>query len=166
VIKSGSENCSWVGGVQFELETVTPLFLGGADPRGEPELRAASIRGALRFWLRALLGGFTGSSPHGLDQLRQAESKVFGSTATGASSVIVRIVQEQTSKTSFSKIVGELPGVAYLFFATRKIGNEPERIAINPETKFRLILSPRPVVKKGHLLLWHACAALWLLVHV
>jgi hypothetical protein len=42
------------------LETITPLFLTGADPRGEPELRAASIRGALRFWLRALLGGVIG----------------------------------------------------------------------------------------------------------
>jgi CRISPR-associated protein Cmr1 len=36
-----------------ELETVTPLFLGGAEPRGSPpELRAASVRGALRYWLR------------------------------------------------------------------------------------------------------------------
>ncbi len=43
------------------LETITPLFLTGADPRGEPELRAASIRGALRFWLLALLGGVIGT---------------------------------------------------------------------------------------------------------
>ncbi len=38
------------------LETVTPLFLGGADPRGAPELRAPSFRGAMRYWLRAALG--------------------------------------------------------------------------------------------------------------
>lgn len=37
------------------LETVTPLFLGGADPRGAPELRAPAFRGALRYWLRATL---------------------------------------------------------------------------------------------------------------
>ena len=37
------------------LEAVTPLFLGGADPRGSPELRPASFRGVLRFWWRALL---------------------------------------------------------------------------------------------------------------
>lgn len=38
------------------LETVTPLFLGGADPRGEPELRPPAFRGTLRYWLRAALG--------------------------------------------------------------------------------------------------------------
>jgi hypothetical protein len=27
------------------LETVTPMFLGGADPRGTPELRVPSVRG-------------------------------------------------------------------------------------------------------------------------
>jgi hypothetical protein len=26
------------------LETVTPVFLGGANPRGEPELRAPTCR--------------------------------------------------------------------------------------------------------------------------
>jgi CRISPR-associated protein Cmr1 len=39
------------------LETVTPLFLGGADPRGAPELRPPPFRGAMRYWLRAALGG-------------------------------------------------------------------------------------------------------------
>ncbi len=38
------------------LETVTPLFLGGADPRGAPDLRSSAFRGALRYWLRAALG--------------------------------------------------------------------------------------------------------------
>jgi CRISPR-associated protein Cmr1 len=75
--------------IKVTLETVTPLFLGGADPRGEPELRAASIRGALRFWLRALLGGVIGDKD--LDALRKAESAVFGSTDTGASPVVVRV---------------------------------------------------------------------------
>jgi len=39
------------------LETVTPLFLGGADPRGAPELRAPALRGAMRYWLWTALGG-------------------------------------------------------------------------------------------------------------
>ena len=38
---------------EFEVEIVTPLFLGGADPN-KAELRAPSIKGALRFWWRAL----------------------------------------------------------------------------------------------------------------
>jgi CRISPR-associated protein Cmr1 len=77
--------------IKVTLETVTPLFLGGADPRGEPELRAASIRGALRFWLRALLGGVIGDDENALKALRQAEAAVFGSTDAGASPVVVRV---------------------------------------------------------------------------
>ena len=34
----------------FKLKVLTPMFMGGADPEGEPELRSASIRGAMRFW--------------------------------------------------------------------------------------------------------------------
>jgi len=74
--------------LEVRLETVTPLFLGGSDPRGAPELRAASFRGVLRFWLRALLGGVLGD--RNLDDLRKAEAAVFGST-DAASPVVVRL---------------------------------------------------------------------------
>lgn len=46
--------------IKLSLQTVTPLFLGGSNPKGEPELRAPSFRGVMRFWLRALLGGILG----------------------------------------------------------------------------------------------------------
>jgi len=85
-----------VQGLQITIETVTPLFLGGADPRGEPELRASSVRGALRFWLRALLGGEIGDN--NLSALRRAESAVFGSTETGASLVVVRLTGESQAQ--------------------------------------------------------------------
>ncbi len=74
--------------VEVEIETLTPLFLAGADPRGTPELRAASVRGALRYWLRALLGGVLGDRD--LDALKGREAEVFGSTSC-ASSVVVRL---------------------------------------------------------------------------
>lgn len=32
------------------LKTVTPMFLGGAEPDKKAELRAPSIKGAMRFW--------------------------------------------------------------------------------------------------------------------
>lgn len=69
----------------IELETVTPLFLGGAVSQ-KPELRAPSIRGQLRYWLRAALGGLVGDD---LAALKQAESDVFGSTE-GAGAITVR----------------------------------------------------------------------------
>ena len=38
----------------FKLKVLTPMFMGGADPEGAPELRPASIRGAMRFWFRVI----------------------------------------------------------------------------------------------------------------
>jgi CRISPR-associated protein Cmr1 len=64
------------------LETVTPLFLGGAEPRGAPELRGPAFRGAMRYWLRAALGGVIGDD--NLKALHDLESSVFGSTDFGS----------------------------------------------------------------------------------
>ena len=64
--------------LKVTLEAVTPLFLGGANPRAEPELRPPSFRGALRYWLRAALGGVIGDQD--INLLRKMESTVFGST--------------------------------------------------------------------------------------
>jgi len=64
---------------EFACEVLTPLFLGGADMQ-RPELRAPSIRGAMRYWYRALVGGTLDSS---LDSLHQIESAIFGSAENG-----------------------------------------------------------------------------------
>ncbi len=75
--------------VSFELEVITPLFLGGADGK-TPELRPPSIRGAMRFWFRAMMGGLIGND---LDQLSKLETLIFGGTKgeiAQASSVIVK----------------------------------------------------------------------------
>lgn len=100
------------------LETVTPLFLGGAEARGEPnplesyqrngrtyykatnvkggdpELRPPAFRGALRYWLRTLAGEGTGGD---LKVLHEIESSVFGSAASeeGASSAVRVRISEQ-----------------------------------------------------------------------
>lgn len=66
------------------LETVTPLFLGGANPQDEPELRVPSFRGALRYWLRAALGGVIGDKDFNFNTLHELESAVFGSTDHGS----------------------------------------------------------------------------------
>lgn len=74
--------------VELALETVTPLFLGGAAQQAE--LRPSSMRGALRYWLRALLGGIIGDN--NLGELQRLEAEVFGSTE-GGSAVVVRLSQ-------------------------------------------------------------------------
>lgn len=69
------------------LETVTPMFLAGADPQ-KPELRAPSFMGALRYWTRAALGGVLGDN--NLEALKKAEEEVWGSTnGSGALTIAV-----------------------------------------------------------------------------
>ena len=68
-----------------KLTIITPCFCTGAD-QNKPEIRAASIRGQLRWWFR-VLGG-----------TREQEVNVFGGTGQGeadskakASKVVVRV---------------------------------------------------------------------------
>ena len=74
------------------LETVTPLFLGGADNE-TPELRPPPFRGMMRYWFRALAGGVLGDSKRALEKVREAEAQVFGSPNDnhGQSAVWIRL---------------------------------------------------------------------------
>lgn len=67
--------------LQAEFEVVTPLFAGGAAPTEATEVRIASLKGALRFWWRALALAERGG---GLEAVRRDEGRLFGSTSTGA----------------------------------------------------------------------------------
>ena len=66
--------------LSVQVELLTPQFGGGAEAR-TPDvkqwLRPASVRGALRFWWRALFGA---SFPN-IHALHAAESAIFGSSA-------------------------------------------------------------------------------------
>ena len=59
--------------VTFTLQTITPLFLAGAE-QDSAELRAPSFRGAMRYWLRALVGSKYGTNKEGLKEVVAAES--------------------------------------------------------------------------------------------
>ena len=64
--------------VEFDLEVVTPMFLGGANTK-DAELRVPSVKGMLRFWWRATCG------IESLEEMKKYESKIFGSTDQKAS---------------------------------------------------------------------------------
>ncbi len=155
--------------MKVTLETVTPLFLAGAHPRGEPEFRAASLRGALRFWLRALLGGMLG-----IEDLREAESAVFGSTK-GASPLVIRLTGQSSNGNfaTYSDITKDSQGkdsqgVAYLFFAARATKQEKkERKAIPSGSRLQLTIAERVPYADRLQQIWpKAYAALWLLTHL
>lgn len=86
------------------LRVTTPLFNGGADPANEAALRpadeagvrVASIRGAMRFWFRALAGALTGPD---LGLLAGMERLVFGGAGSeaggpGSSPLLLRIPRQ------------------------------------------------------------------------
>ena len=144
--------------IKLSLQTVTPLFLGGSNPKGEPELRAPSFRGVMRFWLRALLGGILGDNPQ---EIFKHESAVFGSTEH-ASPVIVRVQHQSLQFTTYSQLTANKPGLAYLLFSARATRSEPERKAI--QGKFGLTCQSRSGTQSV-LPFESAYASLWLLTH-
>jgi len=85
----------------FTCEVVTPLFLAGADGE-KPELRAPSIKGAMRFWWRAMHGYLPIDDGNVLEAgLRSQEAKIFGGGGDNAkkSSFSLRVltdIQEMT----------------------------------------------------------------------
>ncbi|MDO9559803.1 MAG: type III-B CRISPR module RAMP protein Cmr1 [Syntrophales bacterium] len=58
---------------EYECEVVTPLFLGGADPK-KAELRAPPVKAAMRYWWRALYDGSD------VKTMANDEAAIFGST--------------------------------------------------------------------------------------
>lgn len=84
--------------ITFTCETITPMFLSGADGQ-TPELRPPSIKGALRFWWRAMNGHLS------LEELKKKEDEIFGGTE-GRSKVIIRvkILNELVSQTTIKSL--------------------------------------------------------------
>ncbi len=93
----------------FKLKVLTPMFMGGADPEGEPELRPASIRGAMRFWFRAIAGAVTNKP----EDVYRLESEVFGNTER-KSKVVVRV------KVLSKKLIQKGSLVPFVFAANSK----------------------------------------------
>lgn len=158
----------------MSVEAVTPLFLGGSDPRGAPELRPASFRGAMRFWLRALLGQNLGE--HALNDLRQKETEVFGDASQDSGSAVIVRIAGQPKPSPFPPPGQNYPGLRYLFFSMGQRERDPRtghtstiwRECFSPNTEFNLILQMRTPVSNvvQDLVFKRAAASLWLSVQL
>lgn len=161
--------------LKVTLETVTPLFLGGADPRGTPELRPPAFRGAMRYWLRAILGGVYGDDDNGLKQVREAEAVAFGSTnesTGGASAVTTRITNSKLSSPQLYSKKKPPAGRDYLYWSMDKSGSkekgneQPPKQFYPPGGVFDLILSTRSNIDTNESIFCEAKSALWLMIHL
>ena len=119
------------------LETVTPIFVGGANQR-VAEIRVPSIRGALRFWFRALAGGTVGDADR--QPLRELEAGVFGDTSR-ASSLVIRTRSVGRSE----PFISVLQGVNYLFFSLKMQKRECLPVGL----QFPLTMAARPTPRNA-----------------
>ncbi len=80
------------------LKTVTPMFLGGSNPNDTTELRAPSIKGALRFWYRAIDPLYNHKVEPSDPKSPTWEDKIFGSTEHGQGAFLLSIQHDHPVK--------------------------------------------------------------------
>jgi CRISPR-associated protein Cmr1 len=137
--------------LEATFRSVTPLFIGGAEPNSHAELREPSIKGALRFWYRALDPDY---ATH--------EAKIFGSTDTGQSCFLLQVInmaQERKSGKNWDE--RNLPGVKYFSFPFNMQQNK-RYIDIASIFTIRLLFKKDPEEQYQRAIL----ASLWLLGHL
>ncbi len=153
------------------LKTVTPLFLGGANPDDAAELRAPSIKGMMRFWYRAIVPEYKANEP-----------KIFGSTDEGQGDFLLRLENNLTDNKEWvpdrynalnkthpnfdekkhDKRTWTINGVRYLSYSLKMKPNNRRFIPVDKEIKLNIILKPRADANCKKALL----SSLWLLGHI
>ncbi|NMC10690.1 MAG: type III-B CRISPR module RAMP protein Cmr1 [Methanothrix sp.] len=124
--------------LEADFRIVTPLFMGGADPK-EPALRAPGIKGALRFWWRAAaLGRHNGN----LEAIKEEEGKIFGSTKHGQSRVIMEVSQKDPDPVEDQFFKG-CQGLIYLGYGPIEKGKLTRKY-LKPPIKAKLHINILP----------------------
>jgi CRISPR-associated protein Cmr1 len=80
----------------FDVQLVTPCFLG--DAKQDAEWRAASIRGHLRWWYRAVAGEAHAGD---LSKVKEGEERIFGSARRSAALRVRALNPSEAIKESF-----------------------------------------------------------------
>ncbi|MGD9627467.1 MAG: type III-B CRISPR module RAMP protein Cmr1 [Methanobacteriales archaeon] len=136
----------------FKVENITPVFIAGADQRyiDNEGLRAPTLKGLLRWWFRALMGGIVSEKA-----LRRFEEEIFGSTDKKSP---VRILSFCDNQPSMINIPGDLQ---YLWFSMKMQRKNKELYCYPPKTEFEIILCSE---NEDFLKLVTGC--LWLLIYL
>ncbi|BBL80791.1 hypothetical protein RxyAA322_26450 [Rubrobacter xylanophilus] len=128
--------------IEATFRVVTPMFMSGAD-QSKAELRLPSIKGALRFWWRALAWGRYGD----LEKIREEEARLFGSTDEGQSKVLMRLTAAENLESFLGKQEAKKWGPntwqGYVGYGLVDKKLRPTRDYIKPGFTFSLIISAR-----------------------
>lgn len=135
--------------IEYQCEVVTPMFLGGAD-KNSAELRVPSIKGALRFWWRAVYGGKYPT----IEAMAKEEAEIFGSTDKKASfsvrveekNITISQTPDQNSIEKYNVHGHDLSILDYLCYGVCNYDrilhkNVYQKEHIKPGAVFNLILS-------------------------
>ena len=131
---------------EFQCKLITPMFLGGSKPTKHSELRPPSIRGGMRWWLRAMMGGVIGNN---IVKLQTAEEFVFGSSNKCSSIIVKTIGNPKTSE--YPRLPHKAPG------------NDARRPALTPNDNFKISLTLAATVRESEELIFN-CAKYSLLL--
>jgi CRISPR-associated protein Cmr1 len=152
--------------IEATYRVVTPMFCSGAD-QSKAELRLPSIKGALRFWWRALAWeGFNRTWPElvgNISKIRQAEAKLFGSAEVdiGQAAVLMKLEAEEPPQPP-PNFQG-LPGAIYLGYGVMNFKGELQRKPLSEGFEFKLsLLLKQNVSSKEHTSIVHSLRALGL----
>jgi CRISPR-associated protein Cmr1 len=127
--------------ITFELETVTPLFLAGANQE-EAELRPPAFRGALRYWFRAIAGGYYWNN---INELKNIEASILGDTTEsyGSSKVSIRLKYVSPSMRGELVSLTDKPGLKYLWFSMEMTNRQA--IGLEEPVRFHISFQTRPI---------------------
>lgn len=122
---------------EFTCQLVTPMLCHGENSK-KPEIRVSSIRGALRFWFRAIMGNLTNGD---IGETKKWENYFFGGVNNGGqqSKLIIKVRNTDLKTGSFDplphknsnfKIKGFYPNQTFkiqlISFASNKVHKEFE----------------------------------------
>ncbi|HXG06605.1 MAG TPA: type III-B CRISPR module RAMP protein Cmr1 [Nitrososphaera sp.] len=142
---------------EFEVQTVTPLFIAGADQEdiSNEALRPPSLRGVMRWWYRTLLLAKTDS----LETINEHESDLFGSTNRKSPISIIQGNFLGPNIATYSKQWSF--DIDYLFFSFRQTRDRSARRFYDVDTTFSLTLLAKKVEK-----LERAISIFWLALNL
>ncbi len=136
--------------IELDIDVITPMFGGGFEPRNnDPDdlIRAASIRGHLRFWWRATAGAALES----VDELACAETRIWGGLRNpdrpreaqhGPVSIAVRVTR-RGEEVAFSALAERArpqrgPQLGYVLFPFGADNEHPQEASGRKSLRLRL----------------------------
>jgi len=157
--------------VSFLLETITPLFMSGADGKTS-ELRPSAFKGMMRFWWRAV------RAESNIENLWKEEAKIFGAAEErfGRSRVGVQLLyselpkcnslweeipyeEKQTKKGKTFKNPTKYLGLSYLLYSVFR-HEKNIRPFLKVDSEFKVVLS-----SYDEKILQHVICAFWCLIY-